>query len=292
MHLMSIAVRNPVARNIFMAVIYPINQLKIAGVVAIFLLYIFSIFQFFFFHSEFENGECNTLRSCLAYTINWGTRSGGGIGETMPDPTLWESEPSIGGLDGKWVWNTAWLVRSLFDFMFFLIIIIIIMNIVFGIIIDTFSDLRSQRDEKTKNMLTMCFICGIGRDKFDQEGQTDFKRHCEYEHNKWHYLFYLIHCQLLVEEFPDDVNAYERFVLNCFYASDISWMPLGKAITMGSAMIPDEEELNVGHHVSAMQQTVGTMKHDLELLQENIGIQMEDLKNEMRKLMRQQRKKA
>jgi hypothetical protein len=182
-HLMSIAVRNPVARNIFMAVIYPIHQLKIAGIVAFFLLYIFAIFQFFFFHSFFENGECNTLRSCLVYTVNWGTRSGGGIGETMPDPDLWSVVKTPGTDD--WVINFEWLTRATFDFLFFLIIIIIIMNIVFGIIIDTFSDLRSQRDEKTKNMTSMCFICGIGRDKFDQEGQTDFKRHCEYEHNKW-----------------------------------------------------------------------------------------------------------
>ena len=72
-HLMSIAVRNPVARNIFMAVIYPINQLKIAAVVSVFLLYIFSTVQFFFFRSDFENGECDTLFACLIYTINWGT---------------------------------------------------------------------------------------------------------------------------------------------------------------------------------------------------------------------------
>ena len=228
---MSIAVRNPVARNIFMAVIYPINQLSIAGVVAMFLLYIFATIQFFFFHNFFENGECNTLRSCLTYTINWGTRSGGGIGETMADPDLWSSTPS--DEDGHWDIMSEWYLRASFDFLFFLIIIIIIMNIVFGIIIDTFSDLRSQRDEKTKNKTTMCFICGIGRDQFDQEGQTDFKRHCTYEHNKWHYLFYLIHCQLLQEECPDDINAYERFVLNKFLAGDISWMPVGKALTLG-----------------------------------------------------------
>jgi hypothetical protein len=119
----------------------------------------------------------------LVYTVNWGTRSGGGIGETMPDPDLWSVVKTPGTDD--WVINFEWLTRATFDFLFFLIIIIIIMNIVFGIIIDTFSDLRSQRDEKTKNMTSMCFICGIGRDKFDQEGQTDFKRHCEYEHNKW-----------------------------------------------------------------------------------------------------------
>ena len=93
--------------------------------------------------------------------------------------------------------------------------------------------MRSQRDEKTSNKESTCFICGINRDQFDQDGQTDFKRHCAYEHNKWHYLFYLIHCQLLDEETPDDINAYERFVLNNFEEGDISWMPLGKAMTMG-----------------------------------------------------------
>jgi hypothetical protein len=284
-HLMSIAVRNPVARNIFKAVIYPINQLKIAGVVAGFLLYIFAIFQFFFFRQDFENGECNTLRSCLTYTINWGTRSGGGIGETMPDPSIWNEERDIDAGVTDWSIAWIWLIRSLFDFLFFLIIIIIIMNIVFGIIIDTFSDLRSQRDEKTSNKKTMCFICGIGRDQFDQEGQTDFQRHCEYEHNKWHYLFYLIHCQLLAEEEPDDINAYERFVLNCFLAGDISWMPLGKAITMGSAQVADKEDEEVGKNVVNMKMTVEQMKADMEDLAESLNGQMGELKEQIMLLL-------
>ena len=95
-----------------------------------------------------------------------------------------------------------------------------------------YSDLRSQRDEKTSNKESTCFICGIHRDQFDQDGQTDFKRHCAYEHNKWHYLFYLIHCQLLDEETPDDINAYERFVLNNFEEGDISWMPLQETVVL------------------------------------------------------------
>jgi len=177
--------------------------------------------------------------------------------------------------------------RAVFDFLFFLIIIIIIMNIVFGIIIDTFSDLRSQRDSKVTNMKTMCFICGIHRDQFDQEGQTDFQRHCEYEHNKWHYLFYLIHCQLLAEEQPDDINAYERFVLNSFLNDDISWMPLGKAITMGSAKDPDdqENESKVGSNVVSMKTTVEQMKNDMEELQENLGGQMNEMKEQIAKLL-------
>ena len=44
-HILSIVVQNPVARNIVMAVIYPIQQLKIAAVVTLFVLYVFSIIR-------------------------------------------------------------------------------------------------------------------------------------------------------------------------------------------------------------------------------------------------------
>ena len=131
----------------------------------------------------------------------------------------------------------------------------------------------------------MCFICGIGRAQFDQEGQTDFQRHCEYEHNKWHYLFYLIHCQLLAEEEPDDINAYERFVLNCFLAGDISWMPLGKAITMGSAQVADKEDEEVGKNVVNMKMTVEQMKADMEDLAESLNGQMGELKEQIMLLL-------
>merc|ERR1711907_324894 len=140
--------------------------------------------------------------------INWGTRAGGGIGEMMVETSL--SSGDARDEDSA----ILWYQRSAYDFVFFLVIIIILLNIVFGIIIDTFSDLRSQRDEKEKNARTMCFVCGIGRDRFDQEGETDFKSHCEWEHNKWHLLFYLIHCQAMKESDPENINAYEHYVLD------------------------------------------------------------------------------
>ena len=278
MHLMSIAVRNPVARNIFMAVIYPIAQLRIAAIVAVFLLYIFSIIQFFFFRDQFGDGECGSLYTCLIYTVNWGTRAGGGIGENMAEIGLSDSNGSV---------SPMWFRRSIYDFTFFLIIIIIMLNIVFGIIIDTFSDLRSQRDEKTNNMLTTCFICGIGRDQFDQEGATDFKRHCEYEHNKWDYLFYLIHCQNMSEYDSDDLNAYERYVLNSFQNGDISWMPLGKAITMGHLRGDTEEndELNKSkskeasllNSVAELETQIMEMRSGMENLQSQMKTIVEHL---------------
>ncbi len=43
---------------------------------------------------------------------------------------------------------------------FFLVIVIIIQNLVFGVIIDTFSDLRAEKNKEEDMIKNTCFICG------------------------------------------------------------------------------------------------------------------------------------
>ena len=43
---------------------------------------------------------------------------------------------------------------------FFLVIIIIIQNLIFGVIIDTFADLRAEKNRKDNMLKNTCFICG------------------------------------------------------------------------------------------------------------------------------------
>lgn len=42
-------------------------------------------------------------------------------------------------------------------------VIIIVLNLIFGVIIDTFADLRSEKQKKEEILKTTCFICGEGR---------------------------------------------------------------------------------------------------------------------------------
>ena len=52
-------------------------------------------------------------------------------------------------------------VRFLYDLSFFLIVIIIIIqNLIFGVIIDTFADLRAEKNRKEEMLKNTCFICG------------------------------------------------------------------------------------------------------------------------------------
>ena len=53
-----------------------------------------------------------------------------------------------------------YVVRVVYDLLFFFIVIIIILNLIFGVIIDTFADLRSEKQQKDEILRNTCFICG------------------------------------------------------------------------------------------------------------------------------------
>lgn len=50
--------------------------------------------------------------------------------------------------------------RVVYDLLFYFIVIIIVLNLIFGVIIDTFADLRSEKQKKEEILKTTCFTCG------------------------------------------------------------------------------------------------------------------------------------
>ena len=117
--------------------------------------------------------------------------------------------------------------RITYDVFFFVIIIVLLLNIIFGIIIDTFGKLREDASEKRRLQNDFCFICGISRDVFeavtyDHKVQTTrtefnsaFKTHIKTEHNMWDYVFFLIY---LKTKNPNNFLGIERFVwLNAYF---------------------------------------------------------------------------
>ena len=100
--------------------------------------------------SDFEEKEeteklCTSLRMCIITTLNHGLRNGGGIGDLL----------RVHSTD-----NGLFTGRVFYDMAFFFIIIIIILNLIFGVIIDTFADLRSEKQQKEHILQNNCFICG------------------------------------------------------------------------------------------------------------------------------------
>ncbi|NWT58938.1 ITPR3 protein, partial [Erythrocercus mccallii] len=88
---------------------------------------------------------CDTLLMCIVTVLNHGLRNGGGVGDILRKPSKDES---------------LFPARVVYDLLFFFIVIIIVLNLIFGVIIDTFADLRSEKQKKEEILKTTCFICG------------------------------------------------------------------------------------------------------------------------------------
>jgi len=119
------------------------------GLLAIIILYIYATFAFQFIadnyyddtlHGSLLNKRgasvCMSLMHCFLSTLNYGIRMGGGMGEFLPAQTF---IPENRG---------AFYIRFVYDLSFFLLVITILLNVVFGIIIDTFAQLRAAGNER------------------------------------------------------------------------------------------------------------------------------------------------
>ena len=73
----------------------------------------------------------------------------------------------------------------IYQILFWFIVITIMLNVVFGIILDAFAELRGNDQARKEDMENVCFICGLGRFTFDTQG-NGFDKHIEEEHNMWH----------------------------------------------------------------------------------------------------------
>lgn len=89
-----------------------------------------------------ELDVCSSLFSCFLYMLNLGLRNGGGIADSHE---LFELDSNL--LDQRYY------VKLMFDIGFFIFVNVISLNIIFGIIIDTFSEMRDEADFKCKYLL-------------------------------------------------------------------------------------------------------------------------------------------
>ena len=128
------------AKFVLTAIMLHIDQLVLTFILAFFVIFTYSVLLGNNFSTQLTDSvnSCESLLTCFFFTVNLGLRNGGGIADSM-NPT------SIYDLMGE---------RTVYDITFFMLINVISLNIIFGIIIDTFSQLRDAQNERGKLILT------------------------------------------------------------------------------------------------------------------------------------------
>lgn len=90
---------------------------------------------------------CSSTSTCLANTIYLGM-SYEGFAQSLTDiREQWDSH------------NDTAMIRWAVDLLFYIVVIVMLLNIIFGIVIDTFAMQRDQQNQIRENMENVCFIC-------------------------------------------------------------------------------------------------------------------------------------
>lgn len=192
---------------------------------------------------EYEDGierTCDTLLMCIVTVLNQGLRNGGGVGDVLRRPS--KDEP-------------LFAARVVYDLLFYFIVIIIVLNLIFGVIIDTFADLRSEKQKKEEILKTTCFICGLERDKFDNK-TVSFEEHIKSEHNMWHYLYFLV---LVKVKDPTEYTGPESYVAQMIVEKNLDWFPRMRAMSLVSNE-GDSEQNEIRNLQEKLESTMSLVK--------------------------------
>ncbi|CAD8173112.1 unnamed protein product [Paramecium octaurelia] len=216
--LLDIIKRSEDLQNIIRSITSNGRNLAIFSFLGLIGLLIYAIIAFSNFDSMFDDESGvygQTFNLAVTSTINFGLRNGGGLGESLtkyPDaydyPTLY--------------WG-----RYFFDFTFFIIFNILFIQIIFGIILDTFGELRDERQALVKEIEGKCFICSQEKNDIDTKGTKGWHYHIYLEHNVYHMLYYIIYIK---SKDANDCNSLEKYLKKCIQEKETKFFPFGRAL--------------------------------------------------------------
>ena len=190
-------------------------------------VYIYSLIGLDFMHDRFAD-MCTDAYSCFLSSLNQGLRNGGGIADVLNKVVY---DPDQKGI---------FFANAIFDLTFFFLMITLLLNLIFGMIIDAFGQLRDEKTYNTDDKLNVCFICGIPRSEYERTGSFD--RHISEEHNMWIYVSYVNYLQEKNKAFPTDLTDIENYVLDRYSKKDNDWLPVGRSLTLERNLAREDKE--------------------------------------------------
>ena len=215
-HLLHILIDNDTLSRVLQSVTRNFSMLmQVMGLMFI-IIYLFSLAAFAFRREDYveSTGEwCTSAWVCFVSSVRLGLIFGGGLGEAL----ITSEEGMPGG-------------RTFFDIGYFLLITIIGLNVVFGIIVDSFSELRDEKFQRKEQLESECFICTIKNYEFEQRA-SGFQNHVRTDHHMWNYLFYMIY---LMNKDPTEYSSHENYIAKVLEADNdvVTFFPINKALSL------------------------------------------------------------
>jgi hypothetical protein len=210
--LLEIVFQKEELRNVIKAIVIPARPLMLTFIVGMEIMYIYALVAFYRFREDYD-GSCQEFKDCIVTTVYQGFRQdiGSAISPVAPG-------------------DTRWYPRVAFDLSYFLIITTVLMNVIFGIILDTFGALRDETQERGEYMRQNTFISTIPRQDIDKCAQkmnvnngNGYSYLEEKKQDRWKYLNFLFY---LETKDHTEFSGIETYIFNKLEDEDVTWLPL------------------------------------------------------------------
>ena len=170
------------------------------------------MFRDLYYSTDLNENICFSYLSCFLNMLNNGIRSGS-IGDFS----------NIKAQDDPYYWG-----YFLFGWIFFFSVMLIMINVVNGIIVDTFQQLREEHNKKVDDNLNICYSCNHNRSVFEIVGKN-FEEHMTKDHSLSNYFYYLLKIHLVDEQ---DLNSLDFYVLNAVRENRFDFFPIEKSLSL------------------------------------------------------------
>ncbi|CAL1526674.1 unnamed protein product [Lymnaea stagnalis] len=224
-HLLNIVNNNQLLGGVIKAVTQNGMSLLWVAVLGFVVIYIYALIGFALLRVYFQNESslyCSTLWQCTVTVIRFGL-----IGDMFEEI---RENPAGNSFSNFWP-------LVIYHVSFFIFITTIGLNIIFGIIVDTFSELRDLKWRAESDMKDTCFICSRNSYDFEHHGRG-FDHHVALEHSMWAYVYFILH---LDDIKASDYTALELYVAKLMEKENYEFMPLNRALCLSSIDIDSTE---------------------------------------------------
>ena len=268
-------VRSDSVKRVAMAISENTRQFLWTLLLLLIAIFIYSILGFYFFNDLFVDSDtgtamCTDTFMCFFWTLNLGLRNGGGIGDSIGERAYDEANP----------WG--YVASVLYDLSFFVIVIILLMNVIFGMIIDAFGQLRDMKNANEEDAMNVCFICGLDRGEYER--RASFDAHTANEHNVKNYIYYLTYVLEKEKTESVDLTDIESYVLEYVHKSDNRWFPIGRSITFEAMSNESSEgDESAKNTAKIVMQKIERMSGSMEIMSQQIKEIKDSVENQKKK---------
>ena len=172
----------------------PKRQLITTLILFYLIAYYFFIFVYLFIPHHLPTRDCFKFSDCFF---------------TLCDQTIKNSNGIINYLieDGLYITNTLYQnPRFWIDNLFAIIDLMLVLQMVCGIITDSYISQKNEKDKFINNKNKICFICGLGKPELIKyyENEQGFEEHIKVDHYLWNYMFLIFNVSK--KKFDDLIN--------------------------------------------------------------------------------------